>query len=157
MSSWEEFRAEAPDLADAVRRRFDAHGHKTMATLRADGSPRISGTEVTFHEGDLCIGSMPDARKGADLRRDPRVAVHSGSDEPDAWNGDAKVAGRAVLVTDPERQRRFGADAGAPPGPFDLFRIDLAEVVAVSLETEGGALVIESWHAGRGYERISRT
>ena len=44
MPSWSEFEAAAPELAARVRVRLDAHVHKTLATLRADGSPRISGT-----------------------------------------------------------------------------------------------------------------
>ena len=38
----------APELALAVQRSFDAHIHKTLATLRADGSPRISGQAVSY-------------------------------------------------------------------------------------------------------------
>jgi hypothetical protein len=35
-------------------------------TLRADGSPRISGIEVAFEDGELAFGSMLNARTGAD-------------------------------------------------------------------------------------------
>ena len=59
---------------------MDAHRHKTIATLRADGSPRISGIEASFVEGQLWFGSMPDARKGQDLRRDPRFALNFRAD-----------------------------------------------------------------------------
>jgi hypothetical protein len=48
MATWDEITTAAPDLADAVRQRFDAHKHKTLATLRGDGSPRISGIEASF-------------------------------------------------------------------------------------------------------------
>lgn len=155
MTSWERFTAAAPELAAAVRQRFDAHGHKTMATLRSDGSPRISGTEVQFRDGELWIGSMPGARKALDLRRDGRVAIHSGSDEPDHWSGDAKVAGTAVEVTDEQVLARFSD--GAPPGPFHLFRIELREAVVVSLGDPADHLVIESWHEGKGVNRVERT
>jgi hypothetical protein len=62
MSSWSEFEAAAPELAADVRARLDAHKHKTLATLRRDGSPRISGTESQLIDGELWIGSMIDAR-----------------------------------------------------------------------------------------------
>ncbi|HMD44562.1 MAG TPA: pyridoxamine 5'-phosphate oxidase family protein, partial [Acidimicrobiales bacterium] len=62
-----------PAFAGRVRRLLDAGRHKTIATLRADGSPRISGIECEFSNGDLRFGSMAGARKGADLRRDPRA------------------------------------------------------------------------------------
>ncbi len=156
MSSWAQFAEAAPDLAQAVRERFDAHRHKTMATLRADGSPRISGTEVSITGGEMTIGSMPGAVKGADLKRDPRVAIHSGSDEPDEWRGDAKVAGRAVLVTDEAEIARLVEGPQPEPGSFDLFRIDIAEAVVVSLNEAKDRLVIESWHEDRGYERVER-
>ena len=46
MASWSEFAAAAPALAERVKTRFDSHKHKTMATIRKDGGPRISGTET---------------------------------------------------------------------------------------------------------------
>ncbi|MBA3464363.1 MAG: pyridoxamine 5'-phosphate oxidase family protein, partial [Deltaproteobacteria bacterium] len=55
-------------------------GHKTVATLRRDGSPRVSGTELTSYDGQLWLAGMPGALRFADLRRDPRFALHSGSD-----------------------------------------------------------------------------
>src|SRR5262245_32008085 len=102
MASWKDVVEAEPDFAARVRARFDAHKHKTIAPLRADGSPRISGIEAEFSGDELTFGSMPDSRKGADLVRDPRFALHSGSDDPpeenaSSWTGDAKVAGRAVV------------------------------------------------------------
>jgi hypothetical protein len=155
MTTWQTFATAEPALAAAVRTRFDAHAHKTMATLRADGAPRISGTEVTFLDDDLWIGCMPGSVKAADLRRDPRIALHSGSDEPDVWTGDAKVVGRAVLADEATRATRAEA-LGAPPGPFDLFRIDLTEVVEVRLGEPRDHLVITSWHPDRGVRSVRR-
>lgn len=102
MAAWSEFEAEAPDLAASVRAAFEAHKHKTIATLRRDGSPRISGTEATFVNGDIWLGSMPGARKAKDLRRDPRMALHSSTADETLSLGDAKVSGKAVEVDDPK-------------------------------------------------------
>lgn len=154
MAGWETFAAAAPELAAGVRRRFDAHGHKTMATLRRDGSPRISGTEVQFRDGEMWLGGMPGSRKALDLRRDGRVAIHSGSDDPDRWTGDAKVAGIAVEVTDEQVVARFSEQA--TPGPFHLFRIELHEAVVVSLGHPDDHLVVEWWHEGKGVNRVQR-
>ena len=82
MATWRDVERSEPEFAQRVRRLFDAHRHKTMATLRADGSPRISGIEATFDDGELTFGSMAHARKGADLRRDPRFALHSATVDP---------------------------------------------------------------------------
>src|SRR5919107_5856159 len=101
MASWSAFEREAPELAALARRFLDLNAHKVLATLRRDGSPRVSGTELRFSDGELWIGSMPGARKARDLQRDPRYALHSGSDDPPGWDGDAKLAGVAEEITDP--------------------------------------------------------
>ena len=155
MPSWSDFETAAPALAEYVRERLDAHRHKTLATLRRDGSPRISGTEAFIRHGDLWIGSMKDARKALDLQRDPRYALHSGSDEPDDWAGDAKVAGAAEEITDPERVKAV-VEGDAPPGPMHLFRLDLAEVSTVRLSEDRKHLVIDVWTPDGGLRTMSR-
>ena len=116
MANWRGIEEAAPELAARARSAFDAHRHKVLATLRRDGSPRISGIEATFEDGELWLGMMPGSRKALDLRRDPRLALHSASvdppDDPTTWSGDAKLAGRAVEVDDPALVRRL-ARAGA--------------------------------------------
>jgi hypothetical protein len=156
MPSWTDFEAAAPALAERVRSRLDAHVHKTLAAVRSDGSPRISGTETAFVEGELWIGSMWGARKARDLQRDPRFALHSGSDDPPGWNGDAKLAGVVEEITDPERVQAING-AKAPPGPSHLFRLDLREVSMVGLHESGKAIVIEVWTPSRGVRTIERT
>jgi hypothetical protein len=155
MPSWSEVEAEAPELAALARGFLDVHVHKTLATLRRDGSPRISATEVDFSEGELWLGSMWRSLKALDLRRDPRFALHSGSEDPPDWRGDAKLAGRVEEVTDPERIAAINGE-GAPPGPSHLFRADITELVVVRLGDPPDHIVIESWHAGRGVERRER-
>ena len=155
MPSWSDFEAAAPDLAREVRERLEAHKHKTIATVRADGSPRISGTESLLADGELWIGSMWQARKARDLQRDPRFALHGGSDDPPAWTGDAKVSGVAEEITDPDRVRALNGEAGAG-GPSHLFRLDLREVSAVRLDPAGKALVIDVWTPDAGVRTITR-
>ena len=155
MASWSTFEADAPALARQVRERLDAHTHKTLATVRGDGSPRICGTETVLADGELWIGSMWEARKARDLQRDPRFALHSGSDDPPAWSGDAKLAGVVEEVTDPQRVRAVNGD-GAPPGPSHLFRLDLREVSTVGLDDAREALVIEVWTPEGGVRRLAR-
>src|SRR5688500_10194826 len=116
MPTWTDFETAAPELAAAGRERVDAHTHKTIATIRRDGSPRISGTETTFRDGELWIGWMWQALKAKDLQRDPRFALHSGSDEPDDWKGDAKLSGEVEEITDAERVKEVNGEKG-PPGP----------------------------------------
>ncbi|MDQ3962380.1 MAG: pyridoxamine 5'-phosphate oxidase family protein [Actinomycetota bacterium] len=151
MAAWGQIETEAPELAALARQFFDAEVHKTIATLRRDGSPRISGTEAKFENGELTFGSMWKATKALDLLRDPRFALHSTSIAT-GWKGDAKVAGRAEEITEPERKK---AEA-APPGEFHLFRADISELVVVRLGDPADHLVIEAWHEGRGLTSTRR-
>jgi Pyridoxamine 5'-phosphate oxidase len=156
MPTWSEFEAAAPELAARVKERLDAHKHKTLATLRRDGSPRISGTETEHKDGELWIGSMWEPTKARDLQRDPRFALHSGSDEPDDWTGDAKLAGVVEEITDPKRFREINSQ-GSPPGSSHLFRLDLREVSTVGLDESRKALVIDVWTPETGVRRIKRS
>jgi hypothetical protein len=155
VASWSAVEAEAPELAVLARRFLDAHVHKTLATLRRDGSPRISGTEVVFADGELWLGSMWRSSKALDLQRDPRFALLSGSADPPEWTGDAKLAGRVEEITDPERKRAL-IRGEASPGSSHLFRLDITELVVVRLGDVADHLVIEAWHAGRGVTRHER-
>lgn len=155
MASWRKLEAQAPELAALARQFFDAFSHKTLATLRRDGSPRISGTEVAFADGDLWLGSMWRSMKARDLQRDPRFALHSGSQNPPAWTGDAKLAGRVEEVTDPELIAVIKGE-GAPEGPSHLFRAAITELVIVRLGEPADHIVIEAWHEGRGLSRRER-
>lgn len=152
MAKWSEFEKAEPEFAKRVRALFDAHRHKTLATIRKDGSPRISGTEVEFtDDGDVRLGMMPDSLKLRDVLRDPRVAVHSGSVDPDdadpaAWPGDAKLAG---TVREIDASTKSG-----PPGSY--FSIDVTEVVLTRVGTPADHLVIVSWHPGRGLVSTKR-
>jgi hypothetical protein len=134
---------------------MDAGRHKTIATLRADGSPRISGIECEFTDSDLCFGSMSGARKGTDLERDPRFALHGPTFHPEEgkerdWPGEAKIAGR-VIRPDP-----VTADGKHDESDGELFIADVTEVVITALSADGTKLVVESWTPDRGLQVVER-
>lgn len=157
MASFADVEQAEPAFATRVRAAFDAHRHKVLATLRADGSPRVSGIEAAFADGDLWLAGMPRSVKFADLRRDPRMALHSGSDEPDAFSADAKVSGRAVEVLDEPTRARFAAAAGVPAeDPYELFHVELDQVVLTAVSEDKSHLVISSWRPGRGLVHTDR-
>jgi pyridoxamine 5'-phosphate oxidase-like protein len=162
MATWQEVEAAVPDLAAAVRAVFDAHKHKVLATLRGDGSPRVSGNELTFKDGEVWMGMMDRSVKALDLLRDPRLAVHSATADAELTMGDAKLSGRAVEETDPETIRRFGSDSaeehdGAEaPEAFHLFRVDVGEVSLVRIGDPADHLMIEFWSPAAGYKRTER-
>ncbi|MCW2544263.1 MAG: pyridoxamine 5-phosphate oxidase-related FMN-binding [Frankiales bacterium] len=142
MSSWAAFAAEQPEFAAEVLASLRVQKHMTLATVRADGSPRISGTEIQLDGDDVTIGSMPRALKAHDLQRDPRFALHAPTVDPppgdhNAWVGEAKIAGLAI-------------ETSAPDAEAHAFRLDLHEVVHTRVRAD--QLEIRSWHPGRGLE-----
>ena len=154
MPSWKAIEELEPQFARRVRRLFEAGRHKTIATLRADGSPRISGIECEFADGELRFGSMMGARKGADLRRDPRFALHGPTFHPEQgkegeWTGEAKIAGTARFdgpLTNEESGQAHG----------EGFVADIDEVVITGLNQNATRLVVEWWTPERGLQRVER-
>lgn len=147
-ASWSDFQRAEPDFATVVQARFGKYLHHVLATLRKDGSPRVTGLEVIFRDGQLWLGMMPDSRKAADLIRDPRFALHANPGADGSMDGgDVKLSGRAVEVTDQEELARF-AEAIAHPLPFHLFRVEVVDVVRSSVE--GDEMVLQSWRPTTG-------
>jgi hypothetical protein len=161
MTTWEDVRTAAPDLALDVQQRFDAHGLAYLATLRRDGSPRISGIEPWFSDGCLWLGMMWQSQKALDLQRDPRCSMHSASIDKAVVDGDARISGRATEHTsaaDLDRARAVvEANTGSPPppGPMHLFSVDVTEIVLTRPEND--QLAIRWWTPGRDERRVERT
>jgi hypothetical protein len=138
--SWAQFATESPELAAAVRARFEGHPHHVIATIRADGAPRVSGTNVEFHADygptELRIGSMAAAMKANDLVRNPHYALHSATIDEQLNGGDAKVSGVAAVV-------------GSPAADEDhTFVLEILEASLV--EVDGEQLKITSWSPSAG-------
>ena len=150
MARWKDFAAAEPDFSRRVLELFETQKHMTLATLRRDGSPRISGTEAHVVDGELVLGMMAGSLKSRDLIRDPRLALHSPSidppdDDPSGWSGDAKIAGVAVESLDKDAE-----------DDSHTFFIDISEVVLTKVGTPPDHLVIESWHPDRGLRSRQR-
>jgi hypothetical protein len=154
MPNWKSVETQAPEFAARVRRRFELGTNKTIATLRRDGAPRISATELAFADGEVTLGMMGGSMKLLDVRRDPRVAVHSPTIEPPqdpadpGWLGDAKLAG--TLVDAEPLDEKVYPGAGS-------FTVDVSEVTLTYVGTPADHLVIESWDPARGWRRQTRT
>jgi hypothetical protein len=149
-----------PELAAAVRARLDATKHHVLATLRSDGAPRVSGTEVIFHGDVLAIGSMWHAVKALDLLRDGRFALHSNPGDGSMEGGDAKVSGVAValggsLASSIDATLHTEAPQ-AVAERYQLFRLDVAQVVLSEVDHERECMVIRSWWPERGLVTAER-
>ncbi len=166
MASFVELDMLVPELAGRARAILSSTTNAVLGTIRRDGAPRLSGIDPFFYEGDLHIGSMPGARKGQDLRRDPRVALHcipwdsrrlqDGADDP--GDADVKLSGEAVLVTDPVVLRAIWTSVqpdAETESAGDLFAIDVRSLTVISVADD--QLVIDSWSTADGRHVVRRT
>jgi hypothetical protein len=161
VTSWREFTDLAPRIAAVFRRRHAATGNLCfLATLRADGSPRISPMEPRLFEGELWLSGMPGTTKFRDLGRDPRFCLHTATVDTHVGDGDAKLWGTVHDVQDPDLHARYAEDLYRESG-FDLrgqvfspfYAADITSASAV--EVGGGHLDVTIWRPGSP-ERVVR-
>jgi len=163
MTTWQQFEEEAPETEAVFRRRLEKTGMALLATLRRDGFPRISPLEPGLRDGELWLGMMGASTKSLDLQRDPRCCLHSATEDKNVAEGDAKLWGRAVAVTDADERRRFAQDVQEENGHdieagsgFDLFRLELTGASALVLGADGEHLRITAWTPGSPERIIER-
>lgn len=151
MASWAEFEIGAGPLATLARERFEDSGLILLGTLRRHGHPRISPVEPLIVEGRLYLGMMWHSMKALDLRRDQRCVVHSLVTVREGSEGDVKLYGRALEISDPDERRRYGdalfaAIGWRPTGDFHLFALDIDEVGY--FRVEGTSHRVWHWRPG---------
>lgn len=166
MIPWSQFTAEAPETEAVFRRRVTATGLGLLATLRADGFPRISPLEPLIGDDRVWLGMMPGSTKTTDLQRDPRLCLHTATADKEVADGDAKLWGRGVLVGQDDDDRRTyakafqaatGHDVEAMPGGFDLYWVELTSASSLVLGDDGQHLRITTWKPGAPETITKRT
>jgi len=154
---WEDLEIRAPRLARVAHERLVATGVLLVGTIRTDGTPRLSPVEPLILDGDLWLSMMWQSRKAADLLRDDRVLVHSIVTNRDGREGEVKMRGRAVAVSDAVQRTRYCEAVAVlgwrPEEPwFHLFRIDIDDVTFVRYSQDGDQHVTR-WPAGQEFVR----
>jgi len=105
--NWGDFARQEPELAALGQERLDRHGLVILATFRKNGFPRISPVEPLFLNGQLYLGMMWQSRKALDLIRDPRCSIHNAVSDRHASEGEFKVYGRAMDITNPNERQDY--------------------------------------------------
>jgi hypothetical protein len=156
---WSDIEHAQHRLARLGHQRLIGPGVVLVATIRKDGTARLSAVEPLVMDGDLWLSMMQGSAKARDLLRDPRVLVHSIVTSREGAAGEFKVRGTARAEDDPGVHRRY-ADAVAAslgwsptPGRFHLFAIDISQVSFISYQTATGDQHVAMWPPGREYIR----
>jgi hypothetical protein len=150
--NWTEFSQSAPELANLFRERLERTGLALLGTIRKDGTPRISPLEAGVFEDHLLIGGMWQSKKFLDLMRDPRCLVHTTISNKDGKEGEVKLRGKVVEITDPEFRERCGRQAlkttgWRPPEPYHLYWLDIEHAAFIQFSGSGNQTV-KIWRAG---------
>jgi len=160
---WHELEERQPRLAAIAHARLVEPGVVLVATLRRDGSPRLSPVEPFVLQGDLLLSMMWQSLKARDLLRDPRVLVHSIVTGRDGSDGELKVRGTARDEPDLELQRRYAEAVAAAlgwrpePGRFHLFSVDISDVTFIRYDEPTGDQFVASWPPPREFVRRGTT
>jgi hypothetical protein len=155
--SWRELEQGAPEVARLGEERLDRAGVALLATLRKDGSPRISPVEPYLFEGRLLFGAMSWTLKAHDLLRDPRCVLHSAVTGPDNAEGELKLYGRATEVDEPIRAAC--AEGWWQQQPLDaatVFELRIDQAAFVSWDTAAGRMTVRRWTRESGYAEAER-
>jgi hypothetical protein len=108
---WSELQDGQPGLAAlGRRRRLLEPGVVLVATIRGDGTPRLSPVEPLIMDGNLWLPMLWQSRKAADLLREPRILVHSVITGRDGGEGEFKV--RTIWLPLPWRPAQSCAAIG---------------------------------------------
>ncbi len=128
MSTWHDFAEAAPQLAEFAYRRL--HGRVAyLATVQADGGPRVHPVTPIVGGGRLFLFMEPTSPKGRDLQRDPRYALHCGVEDNGGGAGEVAVYGRAELAATPEQRALAVASSSYTPADrYILFELHLDSV-----------------------------
>jgi hypothetical protein len=156
---WADLEAKQPRLAELGRRRLTDPGVVLVATIRLDGTPRVSPVEPLLWGKDLWTLMGLGSWKVHDLLRDDRILVHSIVTNREGSEGEYKVRGRAVTEEDPTVliacAQEVTARLGWTPevGRFHLFRIDIEDVTSIRWDDRTNDQFVTRWPMGVEFVR----
>jgi len=148
---WSEFERAQPRLAQLGQHRLISPGVVLVATIRRDGTPRVSPVEPFLLDGELWLSMMWQSTKARDLLRDPRILVHSVITSRDGAEGEFKVRGNALLEGEPAVQLRYAEAVAKSLGwrpdseRSHLFAVDVSKVSYISYDTATGDQHVATW------------
>ena len=127
MSTWGEFRGQHPSLAAFGAERL-GHAPAYLATVRADGAPRVHPVTPVIGDDHLFVFMEPTSPKGRDLRERGGYALHSAVPDMEGTGGEFYVSGTATLIDDQELLALAVASATYSPAErYILFELHVDE------------------------------
>ena len=127
MASWYDFEMSNPGLARFGADRF-AVPPAYLATVRANGAPRVHPITPIIGAGHLFVFMEPTSPKGRDLTARRWYALHNGVPDINGRGGEFFVSGQAVRIEDPAvRADAIGSSSYVPADRYILFELGVDE------------------------------
>jgi hypothetical protein len=156
--TWRELELAAPEIAEPGKARLDETRVALLATLRRDGSPRVSPIEPFFAAGQLLFGAMAWTLKARDLERDARCTLHSAITGPNEGEPELKLYGRAIEADDDLRAAcPDGWWTDQPHEAARVFSLSIEEAAFVTWDYEGGEMTVRRWSRETGLKTSRRS
>jgi len=150
--SWGRFAESDPALAEYGAGRL-ASGVAYLATVRRDGAPRVHPVTPIIGHGRLFVFMEPTSRKGDDLRRDGRYALHCAVEDSSGGDGEFYLYGTATPIDDPA-VRALAADASSytPKERYVLFELAVDSAFSNLYNKTGNTFTMWKAEAARDEE-----
>lgn len=122
-----------------------------MATVRADGRPRVSGTNIYITDGMMWLGMMPAAARRHDLEARTWCSVHSAplNAELPHGEGDVRVDADVRRLDDAESHRLLHAIGRGDDSVTGVYFELLIRSMSL-IEVDGDELAVTSWSPSEG-------
>lgn len=138
--NWSEFEQASPSLAEYGRDRFGT-GVAYLATVKADGSPRVHPVTPIIGNARLFLFMEPTSPKGDDLRRDGRYALHCSVENSSGGQGEFLIEGTANYTDDPSaRSIAIESASYQPTERYILFELGVRRAFSTTYDDEGQAI-----------------
>jgi hypothetical protein len=138
MATWDDFAADEPRLASTAQRVLCLNnaaapylaGLAYLATIRADGGPRIHPISPVQTNGRLYAFVLSHSPKARDLARNGHYALHSFPHPlEDFGSEEIFLTGRATIVTDPRLHAVVARTCGDDPASGQVYELDIARLM----------------------------
>lgn len=145
--SWHNLETAQPELAAFGVERFVRFGVAYLATVRADGSPRVHPVTPIVGQGHLFLFMEPTSPKGYDLRRHGRYALHCAVNNSSGESGEFFCSGQATLIDD-TAIRRLATELATytPADRYVLYELTVEQAACISYND--GQPMRQRWNAG---------
>lgn len=141
--SWHDFALAEPELAAFGETRLK-NGPAYLATVRADGKPRVHPVTPIVGEGRLLLFMEPTSPKGHDLERGSGYAMHCWVSNNSGGEGEFSLTGNAHLTDDPAMRELAATYGYKPQQHYILFELTV-ESAASTIYAEKGAPIRKRW------------